>query len=193
MSAIASTGFRVNPDWFTIKDGIGVLKKEHRAEFIESLAESRQQSKAQFMADSTKVTLTEAQKKELAEKYDPENMTQEQFNNFIDDLCKHGVLKEQEKGYLGENYTGHTGLSLTRLEDSEVGVFVTPIRNELGYANFSFSRSGGNVLRWVNFEAGEKVFNELSGTLEKSRNAVIYGKIEDALMQMSAVEKDSKG
>ncbi len=45
--------------------------------------------------------LTEDELNELANKYDPTNMTREEYDSFLDDLVEQGILSKNELGPLG--------------------------------------------------------------------------------------------
>lgn len=191
--SLPATSFRINPDWFTIKGNMGVLKREHRADFEAALKESRQAAKAEFEKEQEKgaVELTEEQKKELASKYDPEDMTQEEYDAFIDDLCNYGVLTKTDKYYVDAK-TNPGGIELVPLEHVKTGAWIVSVPNgDFGSCFESLSQAKGNVLSWARFQSSYKEIDELTGLFTKTRSAILFGKIENVLMQMNSVRKAS--
>ena len=94
---------------------------------------------------------------ELAKKYDPTNMTGAQFDSFMDDLVKEGVLSENELGALGYHGTVAVG-SLENGNINSMGgstrvdtgnpYWETYIRR-YGYGNRTLEETKGNALDYV--------------------------------------------
>ena len=94
---------------------------------------------------------------ELAKKYDPTNMTGAQFDSFMDDLVKEGVLSENELGALGYHGTVAVG-SLENGNINSMGgstrvdtgnpYWETYIRR-YGHGNRTFEETKGNALDYV--------------------------------------------
>lgn len=85
----------------------GVLKSECRDQFREAVQAKREEQKQElqrFMEDAQKrgksVRLTDTQLKHLSASYNPKEMTREEYQAFIDDLCEYGILDEADKDYI---------------------------------------------------------------------------------------------
>ena len=113
---VGRTSGWVDPSWFNYVDipGIdsekmkyGVLKDECRDQFREAVQAKREEQKLafeKFKEDARQrgkfVRLTDAQLEHLSDSYDPREMTREEYQAFIDDLCEYGVLDEADKDYI---------------------------------------------------------------------------------------------
>lgn len=94
--------------------------------------------------------------KELAAKYNPTNMTGVQFDSFLDDLVKEGVLSENELGILGYHGTvvvgsiknGNAGIFGSTTVDTDNPHWETYLRR-YGYGNYSLLETNGNALDHV--------------------------------------------
>lgn len=116
----------------------------------------------------------------LTGRYDPKNMTAEEYCDFVDDLCRMGVLEESDKDFAAPVIIG--GTELTRVDFSALGMTSTPVSS--GY-NSAFSSSGGNVLAWARHLATYEFFDEKTQSFAKTRSAVLFDMITDVLDQMA--------
>lgn len=104
-------------------------------------------ARAKELADTPRVQLTQAEIAELANKYDPNQMTQKEYDELIDYLLKKGTLRPEE--ILQIQYHGciasgsPSGLSASEVADARFDS-AFPLKN------ISFSSANGNVLNWVN-------------------------------------------
>jgi hypothetical protein len=57
--------------------------------------------------------------------------------------------------------------------------------SRMGYDN-SFESSRGNVLGWASHLAQFETFNTQTQSYEKTRTAILYGKIRDVLLKMTS-------
>lgn len=94
----------------------------------------------------------------LAEKYDPSNMTQEEYDSFLDDLVEEGILSRNQLGQLGY----HGFVVLGSLKDATIsemgGVYMhsenimthhnNPYYQRYGYA-MSLSDTNGDALAYA--------------------------------------------
>lgn len=71
-------------------------------EFRAMMAEKAAQRKAEEAAAEpfTRAELTQEDIKELAAKYAPDNMTQEEYDAFLDDLIEKGVMEKKDLDYI---------------------------------------------------------------------------------------------
>lgn len=94
---------------------------------------------------------------ELAEKYNPTNMTEAEFDSFMDDLVKEGILSEYELGALGYHGTVAVGSlangniysmgGSTRVDTSNP--YWDTYFQRYGYSNRSLQETKGNALDYV--------------------------------------------
>ena len=63
-------------------------------------AREKQQAEADSKEVFTRAELTKADIKELAAQYDPDNMTQEEYDSFLEDLIERGVLEKEDLKYI---------------------------------------------------------------------------------------------
>lgn len=107
-------GFQSN--WFnvqnlTMENGkklpIATLKDEYKDEFA-ALAQNKLEQMAGREPSKGLDALTEEQLKALAEKYDPEEMTHEEYQDFLNELVGMGALTETDRLLAGG--TGPNGL-----------------------------------------------------------------------------------
>ena len=74
---------------------------EFIAQMKEQAAQKAADPAAKAEAAAPRKKLTDSDLAELAEKYDPSKMTQEEYDALLDDLVDKGVLKKDEVGQLG--------------------------------------------------------------------------------------------
>ena len=75
--------------------GSGIHTKE---DFMELMMANRPSpEKLRYNGSKERIPMTNAQVTELAKKYDPTNMTQEQYQEFLDDLVSMGRISQVEK------------------------------------------------------------------------------------------------
>lgn len=150
--------------------------------FPEKAAQDREKLR-DFMEDvkknGTAVHLTKEQTRQLSEKFDPEDMTCEDYRAFIDQLCDWGVLRREDVQYVSVG-PQMGDLDLIPVDFAEPMGKITPARN---YQHFdsSFSSSGGNALAWAQYFASFEDFNPDTGSFERGRSAILFGKLRDVL------------
>ena len=167
-----------NPNWFNWEGPYAILKSEHRQDFSETLVQKKKQDmeKLNNFMDRVQngfadITLTDEQKAELAGKYDPTHMSDEAYKDFIDDLCKYGVLNEEDKPFVG--YTNLIPLDLSEPEIKMIPLSVVSPSN------------GTDMLGWSKYYASFTTFNNDTQSYEKTRSAILYEKIYSILDQLS--------
>lgn len=181
MVSIRGNSF-LNPDWFVRKGSYTIVKEEYKEQVRESLAQAKAQAQNNLQTffnkpNTSKVDcgLTEQQKTELAGRYNPTDMSRDEYNNFVDDLCSYGVIPAEAKGYIASSM-------LTPLECSETGLQIS------NYApsgmSYSLQNGQNNVLDWVRYRASFEQFDPLSQSFQKSPTALLFGKIEQVLNQL---------
>lgn len=185
ISAASNQVFR--PEWLEVRGSYGFVKTEFADQVQKALEEQRKkvardyESLADRMKDSgSEIQLTEEQKKYLSEHFDPKNMSQLEYQEFLDKLCEFGVLDEADKEYVGYGVKG-CGLDMTPLSRVRTGAFISPVReNPMGYTE-SFSSSRGNAVSWTKYLSGIMGWNERTNSWEKRPEAILFGKIRNVL------------
>jgi len=75
-----------------------------KADFMEFMMASRPSpEKLRYNGSKERIPMTNDQVTELAKKYDPTNMTQAQYQEFLDDLVAMGRISQMEKEIVGYN------------------------------------------------------------------------------------------
>ncbi len=180
-STQSTQGFR--SEWFEVKGSYGFVKTEY-ADLVHEVLEQQQKKAAESLADrlkdsGTKAELTKEQKKYLSENFDPEGMSQLEYQAFIDKLCEFGVLDEADKDYVSYGVKG-CSLGLTPLSHVRTGATIVPAQgNPMGYTQFF--PSSGNVADWSKYMAGIMSWSERTGSWEKGPETILFGKIRDVL------------
>ena len=121
--------------------------------------------------------LTEAEIGELAETYDPGNMTQEEYDALLEELVEKGVLKKSEMTCLG--YRGMLAVALGQVDPDSVhdieswrNSLKMAIRsNELPVDVSSLDNFGGNALSMVKSKARWEPAIEYNELLAKRYDA----------------------
>ena len=124
-----------------------------------------------------KNTLTDAEIQELAQKYDPQKMTQKEYNSFIRYL--------EEKGVLSKLETCDIGMSFTRIIPGYNGmtVFVEPASTQ--WVN-TLADMNGNALQFVQAKSQLHGLG-YNGQIQQGA----YSKVLDILNQMNEVREES--
>lgn len=183
-----ASGQTFQREWFEVKGNYGFIKTEYMDTFQKTL-EAQQKEAAESLADrlknsGTKTKLTEEQKKYLSENFDPENMSQLEYQAFVDKLCEFGVLDEADKDYVGYGVKG-CGLDLTPLSHVRTGASMVPARgNPMAYTA-SFSSSRGDAAGWAKYLSGVMGWNEKTNSWQKKPESILFGKISDVLNAIS--------
>ena len=122
-----------------------------------------------------KNTLTDAEMNELAQKYDPQNMTQKEYDNFIRYLEEKGVLSKLETCDIGMSFTrmipGYNGLTEAVLTE----------RNQWAARINTLTDTKGNALQ---FAQAKSQWQGLGYAGQIQQGA--YSKVLDILNQMNA-------
>ncbi len=176
--------------WAENRNGILIGIPNFGAEINKTIAMQREQDIAateafmkKYKKTGAKVELTEEQKDMLSADYDPEDMSYDEYMSFIDRLCEYGILDEGDKDYVAYSVAG-SDLELIPLKfDLPVSTWGPDSR--MGYDN-SFASSRGNVLGWASHLAQFETFNTHTQSFEKTRTAILYGKIRDTLLEMTS-------
>ena len=85
----------------------GEMKVQNRGEFLEeawqawqAAADKRAEDKL-YAGSETRTVLSDAEIAVLRNKYDPRNMSGEEYDAFLDDLADMGVISQEEKRRMG--------------------------------------------------------------------------------------------
>lgn len=121
--------------------------------------------------------------KALAGKYDPRNMSQEEYSDFVEELCRSGVFSPEDKDRLSCWESG--SLKLTPLENA--GPMISMVEADFWDScqfDFSFSSCNGDVLEWAKYRAAFQQLQAETGKFEKTASAKLFEKMAEILMQM---------
>lgn len=158
------------------KNGSGSLKSL----FAEKAAQDEEKLRA-FMAktreEGTSVHLTREQEDQLSAKFRPNDMSYEDYHAFVDQLCQWGVLDREDIPHVSVSPVAE---GLIPVDFSEPVGTLTSARTDRRFSR-DFSSSGGNVLDWARYLATFEDFNPDTRAFEKTRSAILFGKIRDIL------------
>lgn len=134
-----------------------------------------------------KNTLTDAEINELAQKYDPQNMTQKEYDNFIRYLEEKGVLSKLETCDIGMSFTriipGYNGLTEGNQWSARINTLTDTKGNALQFAQAKSQWQGVgysgqiqqgahskvlDILKQMNVARGREISSQTSSALEKS-------------------------
>ena len=188
---VGRTSGWVDPSWFKYVDipGIdsekmkyGVLKDECRDQFREAVQAKREEQKLafeKFKEDARQrgkfVRLTKAQLEHLSASYDPREMTREEYQAFIDDLCEYGVPGEAHKYSI--SYSGLVPIDFSEPTCTGTAAPYQPYDRDFG-------SSGGNVLDWSRYLSTYEYFNPDANRFEPTRSAILFDRIQQVLVKM---------
>ncbi len=149
----------------------------------EKAAKDREKLRA-FMENvkenGTAVRLTKEQTSQLSARFDPNDMTYEDYHAFVDQLCDWGVLRREDVQYVSVSPLAE---GLIPLDFAEPAAVITQASNDRHFDR-SFSSSGGNVLDWTRYMATFESLNPDTGSFERGRSAILFGKLRDVLEMM---------
>ena len=186
LNVSSSSVNRFNMDWFTFEDTGDKLKYgKVKSEYLDVFYEAREKMCEEQMAACAQAReklvdldgLTEEQIKCLSEKYDPKKMTYAEYRSFLDDLCEFGYFAEEDKPLV---YGGVVSYLNPRGE-----AYLTTVSAPPGY-DTAFLLKGGDALAWTKYMSSFGTFDPSSGDFEKSTKALLFDKLQDILLQMSA-------
>ena len=184
---IGGTSGVFNSGWFNIISGSGQvkwagLKSECRDQFRAAVQAKREEQKLafeKFKEDARQrgkfVRLTKAQLEHLSASYDPREMTREEYQAFIDDLCEYGVLDEADKDYI--SYSGLVPIDFSEPTCTGSAAPYQPYDRDFG-------SSGGNILNWSRYLSTYEYFNPDTNRFEPTRSAILFDRIQQVLVKM---------
>lgn len=179
-------------DWFHYIDSCPVLKGEYGNKFQALMEATREEANAElkdFMSriqsNGANVKLSQEDLAYLSSRYNPHNMTRDEYRDFVDDLCRMGVLEEGDKAHLSCGIKAGEW-DLTPIDPCAPNATITANVSP-AYSRFSssFSSSGGNVLGWADYLSTFEYFNTDSQSFEKTRSAILFGMVKNILDQMA--------
>lgn len=142
------------------------------------------EKKDQYVPDSppnTSPSITDSLARGWAKKYDPRNMTQAEYQAFLDGLVSAGVIQESDKLGLGY-YPDLIVIDPDAPKCHEVREY-DPFEHYLNMA-----QAGGNALDWAKF--WKNYYDDGAGYTSGhvSRQQLLFGKISSILDRMAEVE-----
>ena len=103
-------------------------------------------------------------------------MSKEDYRALIDDLCKYGILTEEDKNYVGYS-------NVVPLDFSEPVAEISPCFQPFSTNDFSFF-SGGNALEWADYRSKFETYDPVTQSYRPSRRALLMDTIADVLAQI---------
>lgn len=196
LNVSSSSVNRFNMDWFTFEDAGDKLKYgKVKNEYLDAFYEAREKMYEEQMAVCAQAReklvgldgLTEEQIKYLSEKYDPKKMTYAEYRSFLDDLCEFGYFAEEDKPlvYCGVGDYDDAVMIPVSCRPHFRAVLTPVVSAPPGYAS-SFPFDDGNVLAWTKYMSTFGTFDPTSGDFKKTTEALLFDKLQDILLQMSA-------
>ncbi len=168
---------------------------EFIAQMKERAAQKAADPAAEVEAAAPRKKLTDSDLAELAEKYDPSKMTQEEYDSLLEDLIDMGVLKKDEVGQLGY----HGCVVVGSLAEGGFGFGVgcyqidgqSAVRDSLSLCCMGLSDTDGDALAYAKLMGLWKPVSGSAGFLafaEKGRDS--FTALADALEAIEARRKD---
>lgn len=193
---LANSIYSIGPAYAggAMKEQLETLSRE---EFVEQLVQANQQrwdsGEAQqdrlYAGSEQRKTPSSAELAALANKYDPHNMDDSDYDDFLDDLAEIGAISQWEKRQLGYNnmivmgYYGADG----KYVSCEPLAYVSETLPDGGQRLFHRTEANGDILRWVTdrlqwtsggsqeervaHQKMQEMFQALSETLERMEGA----------------------
>lgn len=196
LNVSSSSVNRFNMDWFTFEDAGDKLKYgKVKNEYLDAFYEAREKMYEEQMAVCAQAReklvdldgLTEEQIKCLSEKYDPKHMSYAEYRSFLNDLCEFGYFAEEDKPLVYGGVGDSDDLVMTPVSylNPRGEAYLTTVSAPPGY-DTAFLLKGGDALAWTKYMSSFGTFDPSSGDFEKSTKALLFDKLQDILLQMSA-------
>lgn len=169
------------------------------AALMEEVQAAREKRKAEEQANGpfTRAELTQEDVKELAAHYDPDNMTQEEYDSFLDDLIEKGVLEKDDLKYIDYRGDAVPFGALVCVSNWDWDLLENgPMKGGMGGTfswtgasgsapTVSYRPSDGNALVWAKRMSLWKPSSGTAGWLEvENRRNDIFTVLADALDAM---------
>lgn len=173
----------INPNWVNVQDvkgSSGIQKMIPKAEFISefrSVFMAACSKKNDEFVCSSGVKLDKNQVKDLSTRYDPTNMSTDEYGAFVDELFNLGFMTDSDR--LCAKY-GMVSLSNNEMSVLQWVPFSDRPMNRLEDVD-------GNVLEWAKYRASFKTYNPATGSTYVDRTSRLLNRISDVLEQMSIV------
>jgi len=182
----------IDPNWFTYHPtsyegiGIGSLKPEYADDLKKAVQERTAQRRKEDIDASRRfdlnpdVRLSQEQMDYLKENYDPRDMTQEQYNAFVQDLQKFGALSAGESVLV--DVTNQPQLIPLEYAATGGGVCAADAPGT------TLKGCYGDALAWVKYRASFLNADPDTGKFYRSKQTLLFSKLENVLrrMEMSA-------
>lgn len=118
--------------------------------------------------------LSKEERADLAARYNPTDMTQEEYLALVDELCELGIFDQDDKPYLSCG-------GMIFMHISELCMEISPYT---GPSHPTLESCNGNVLGWSRYKASFSRYDEATQTFSKSRTASLHCKLETVLTQL---------
>lgn len=118
--------------------------------------------------------LSKEERADLAGRYNPTDLTQEEYRALMDELCEMGIFDQEDKPYLSCG-----GMMFVHV--SEPCMEISPL---IGVSYPTLESCNGNVLGWSRYQASFSRYDEATQTFSKSRKASLHCKLATVLTQL---------
>ncbi|MDE7243656.1 MAG: hypothetical protein K2O18_06735 [Oscillospiraceae bacterium] len=173
--------------------GFVFLREDKKDEYIAIQAEK---DKAVLQADmaaakreaNQPIKVTNAQISKLAEKYDPRNMTQEEYTDFLYEMIDLGVITKEDACFI-RDFTGGGGALPFAYAASSRNIHwnEAPYTTEIYNVPLDYPQSDGDILTMYGFQAAFRTKDPDTGTVYRGRIERTYGKVYQVLQRMDQV------
>lgn len=203
LTALANNLYSVytcNPDLAggSLKEQLGTLSRE---EFVQQMLRAHEErwssGEAQkdflYAGSTQRASLSDTEIAALANRYNPRDMSQEEYSSFLDDLADMGAISQYEKRLMGYNgmfslgYFDASGAFAGSNWDAHI---LTGNQSDIG----SPAEAGGDILSWLRDMLNRQ--NVVMGGMDeeaKEQNRERYETVSGILERMEALQKSQSG
>lgn len=179
MENISGTSFN---SLFTFNDHLSIMTP--KKEFFQYMASVRQNRDSYMSStDSATAEASDEDIRRWAKEYDPENLSQEEYCSFVDELVSSGVLTDADKNYLGYSDMIRLGTLDEMIANGAPGSYVTPAGAEPAE---SLKDAKGNARSWASAWKSVIPGSNFKGTF-LDRRIALFKKLSDILDRMAAI------
>lgn len=185
VSNVSSHGLnRFNMDWFVVDGPYAKVKNECTGVFHDELEKMHKTQKAACAQAREQLVdkLSKEQMEYLSSTYDPENMSYSEYRSFLDDLCKFGYFAEEDKPNVSCGVGSGNLMMIPVSYYAQCGASFSPTSYVPGQTKFP--SNSGNVLSWTKHLSTYGTYNPLTGRFEKTEQALLFERLQDALQQI---------
>ena len=173
----------------------GYIRPELHDEWLEYLHEQERSAYAADLAASKKesntVKLPPDKVNELASKYNPRQMSRDEFKAFLREMVDLGVIKEDDYNLMGEGYAPlYSPVDVCSLRSGNLydSPYYVPGRG----MPMNYDQSGGDILAWFSMESVFHSYDPYTHTKYLGNRDRSFGRVYCVLEQMYQQSPASK-